>query len=99
MLKILDSFSLVWVLVYRHSLSPRLCKWLWILKWMNISSKHFKQILHALLISIDLQILRKISICRRWFLFGVSLYVNFHTLKSSNNEQQYQGEKNLSWNV
>ena len=35
------------------------------------------QILLTLLTFIALPILRKISICRRWFLFGVSCYVNF----------------------
>ena len=35
------------------------------------------QILLTLLTFITLPILRKISVCRRWFLFGVSYYVNF----------------------
>ena len=41
---------------------------------MNISSRHF--ILLTLLNFIALLILRKVSICRLWFLFDVSYYVN-----------------------
>ena len=41
-------------------------------------------------------ILRKISTCRRWFLFGVSYYVNFQfTPRRVINGKQH-GEQNLS---
>ena len=55
---------------------------------MNVSIFDIlNQILLALLTFIVLPILRKISICRRWFLFVVSYYVNFQfTPKEQNFE-------------
>ena len=74
---ILDGFSLVWVLMYRHSKST-FYRWLKILNWrrwilvVNIPT----QILLTLLTFIALLILLKVSIWRGWFLFGVRYYEN-----------------------
>ena len=57
------------------------------------------QILLTLVTFIALPILRKISICHRWFLLSVSYYVTFQsTLRRVINGKQYD-EQNLSWNV
>ena len=55
--------------------SPRFYKWLWIFKILIVAI--LTQILLTLLTSICLINFGKILICRRWFLFGVSYYVNF----------------------
>ena len=59
--------------------SSRFYKWLKILnssKWILVVDI-LTQILLTLLTFIALLILRKISICRGYFLLGVSYYVNF----------------------
>ena len=64
MLEVLNGFSLVRVLIYQHSKSAFLV--------VDILA----QILLTLLTFIALPILRKISICRRWFLWtGVCYYM------------------------
>ena len=43
----------------------------------KISARHSKSnFAHSLTFFVALPILRKISICRRWFFFGVNYYVN-----------------------
>ena len=81
LLEILDGFSLVsmvWVLMYRHSKFAFL-QVTFILNWSKwfLVVDFLTHILLTLLTSVAIPILRKkISICRRWFLFGVSYYVN-----------------------
>ena len=52
---------------------PRFYKWLWIfdLEKMTISSRHSNSNLLILLTFNALLSLRKVSICRGWFIFGV----------------------------
>ena len=63
-------------------------------KWISVVDI-LTQILLTLLTFIGLPIWRKISICYRWFLFGVGYYVNFQfTPCRMINGQQY-GEQNF----
>ena len=82
MLEILNGFSLLWVLMERHSKSTFLYLTLkFELEWINISSRHsIPNFAH----SFDfpaLPILRQISNCRRWFLLWCEL-ISIYTLKN-----------------
>ena len=50
-----------------------------VFKWMNISGRHSNSDFLTLLafIAFNTNFAKKMSICRRWFIFGVSYYVNF----------------------
>ena len=75
----LDGFSLVCVLLYRHS-KPAFLLQITLnfeLEQMNISGKHSNSNFAHTFDFHCLTNFAKVSICRRWSPFGVSNYVNF----------------------